>query len=120
MLGVHVCVNFENKSAKLIFFRFDDTNCCLPRNRCWRNSDKRIQQFLDTEIIYGAPKKYRRHLAVQVVFNIKIRIDSFNQFYICPKLSGVILTDVFLQYLAMNVTYFYSFFYCGFAGPKKV
>src|SRR5688572_17505542 len=96
MLGIHVRVNFKNKSAKFIFFRFNDTERCLTRNRWWCDSNKSIQQFLHAEIIHSTAKKYGSHFPAKVIFNIKIRINSLNQFYICTKLSRVVIADILL------------------------
>src|SRR5690606_25592366 len=75
---VKVCVNFKNKSTKLIIFRFYKSFIRIPSSGSLRYFNKRIQQFLHSEIIYRRTKKYGRNIPCLILLSVKRLINPIN------------------------------------------
>src|SRR5688572_8890363 len=120
VLRIHVSVNFKNESTEFAFIRLYNADGCFARNRWRRNADKCIEQFFHTEIINSASKKYRSNFAVQIIFNIKIRINPFNQFHIGAELLCIVLAYEILQYSTIYIADLNTFLNSYFARRKQM
>ena len=84
MFGIHICVDLEYKSGKVLFFRFYYPGFTFLRLGHWRNVDKSVQQFADPEIVQGGSEEYRLQITVQIIFPVKWRINGLYQFQLFP------------------------------------
>ena len=97
VVGVHVGMDLKYKARKLGFLRRYFPKICLPALWNRSNLDKRIQHFIDPEIIHGRTKKYWSDFSFQVIVHIKIRIHSFDQIHIFAKLLRIARTNQGIQ-----------------------
>src|SRR5688572_7071683 len=86
MFRIHVGMYLKYKTRKLIFFRLHHPHRCLPGNGRRSDPNECVQQFLYTKVVHGASKKYRRDFSVEVMLDIKIRINTLDKFNVSAQL----------------------------------
>src|SRR5690606_10361637 len=79
---IHIRVYLKNEACEFIFIWLHNTQRSFAVNRRWRNANKRVEQFLNTKIIYSTSEENRGNFSTQVILHIEIRINAFNQLYI--------------------------------------
>ena len=105
---VHIGLDFENKSRKILFHRIDDAHICLSRQRRISHLQEMFQESLHTEVGQSRSEKYGRQLTFADSFLVKLCAGTVQQFDFLFQLFLLILVhyiqkmrivkiDLFLQ-----------------------
>ena len=66
MFGIHIGLNFKDKSGHFVFIGINCTFCCRMRAGQGGNLMQTLQNFPDTEIIDSTAEKDRRQRSGQI------------------------------------------------------
>src|SRR5690606_36724249 len=108
MVRIHVCVDLEYKTRKLLFLRHHLTDISLAALGSRSDLDKSIQHLIDAEVIYRRAEEYGSDLSVQIFIHIKIRVHSFDQIHIFTELLDIARSDQAVELRIVQVFKFLS------------
>src|SRR5688500_2347038 len=117
---VHIRMDLEDKSAESFLLRLHNPHRGFARYRCGSNAYERVKQFFHSEIIHGAAKKYGRHLSVQVIIRIEVRVYTLDKFNVCAELARVVFPHIIIELAIVDMLDLNTRFNGDLTGRKKV
>src|SRR5690606_37487624 len=89
MLGVHIGLDFKNKTAKFFFVRFNKPLFCITAARCRRPLNETIQHFTYTEITQRSTEIHRRHPPGKILFYVELIRCTTHKFYFLAQRGSI-------------------------------
>ena len=80
MVRVHVSMNFKDEATEFGLIGLNNPLICRKMFWSWCNLYKTVKQFSNTKVIECTAKKYRGYFCFQIIIDIEVGIDPFNQF----------------------------------------
>ena len=103
MIGVHVGVDFEDETGKLLFVRLHEAFVRLAGKRAGSDLDETVQHLADTEVVESRSEEHGGHLPAKVCRAIDGGVYFPNEFEVFPQLVGRTFSDMLVEFAGVDI-----------------